>query len=197
MRVSVGLRENCSVGRQRLAKTDRGNSLSLLSRPQKGANSFEPKGNTMSATRLRLFDEMKSCMKSGQKERLAVIRMLITEVRNAEINDTRQPGRERNEDEVLALLTSYHKALTKSLIDFPEAKHPPIKAELLIVEDFLPKQLSESEIQGFIEKTLSATAERNFGVLMKSIQLELAGKASGQVVSAILKKSLSALSPTL
>jgi hypothetical protein len=147
----------------------------------------------MSSTRTQLFDEMKACMKSGNKERLGVIRMLIAEVKNAEINDATQPGRERTEPEVIAIISAYHKALTKSIAEFPESKHPPLKAELAIVEDFLPKQMSETEIQNHIKLALEQTQERNFGVLMKSIQAALAGKASGQLVSTILKKALADL----
>lgn len=148
----------------------------------------------MSTTRQRLYDEMKSCMKSGNKERLGVVRMLITEVKNAEINDPKIPGRERTEEEVLALLAAYHKSLTKSLAEFPAEKHPPLRAELAIVEEFLPKQLSESEIETVVKNFVANTSDRQFGSLMKALQGELGGKASGQLVAAALKRVLAASS---
>ena len=120
----------------------------------------------MSTTRQRLYDEMKSCMKNGNKERLGVVRMLITEVKNAEINDPKVPGRERTEEEVMTLLGAYHKSLTKSLAEFPPERHPPLRAELAIVEEFLPKQLSESEIEAVIADFLGKTPDRQFGSLM-------------------------------
>jgi uncharacterized protein YqeY len=144
----------------------------------------------MSTTRQRLYEEMKSCMKNGNKERLGVVRMLITEVKNAEINDPKVPGRERTEEEVMTLLGAYHKSLTKSLAEFPPERHPPLRAELAIVEEFLPKQLSESEIESVIADFLEKTADRQFGSLMKALQVELGGKASGQLISATLKRVL-------
>jgi uncharacterized protein YqeY len=144
----------------------------------------------MGTTRQRLYDEMKSCMKSGNKERLGVVRMLITEVKNAEINDPKVPGRERTEEEVMTLIGAYHKSLTKSLAEFPAEKHPPLRAELAIVEEFLPKQLSESEIESVITDFVGKTTDRQFGSLMKSLQTELSGKASGQIISATLKRVL-------
>jgi uncharacterized protein YqeY len=143
-----------------------------------------------SQTRARLLDEMKACMKSGQKDRLGVVRMLITEIKNAEINDQITQGRERTEDECLTIVSAYHKSLTKSLAEFPPEKHPPIRAELAIVEDFLPKQLSAPDLDAHIKRVLASAPDRQFGPLMKTLQTELKGQVSGQTLSAALKAAL-------
>lgn len=145
----------------------------------------------MSETRRRLMEDMKACMKSGDKARLGVIRMLITEVKNAEINDPKQPGRERSETEVQDLITAYHKSLTKSLADYPPDRQHALREELRLVEDFMPKQLTEDEVEHHIRTFLSGTQERSFGLLMKALQENLKGQVSGALLSGTLKRLLS------
>ncbi len=142
----------------------------------------------MSDTRNRLTTDMKSCLKSGEKDRLKVIRMLITEVKNAEINDPKEPGRPRSEEEVIQLISAYHKLLSKSLEEYPEDRREPIRAELAIVEGYLPRQLNAEEVEAALRKLLEGTEERQFGVLMKEAQKQLKGQAPGQLVAASLKK---------
>jgi uncharacterized protein YqeY len=136
------------------------------------------------------MDDMKNCMKAGDKGRLAVVRMLITEVKNAEINDTKQPGRERTEDECLEILAAYHKAIAKTIGEFPPDRQIALRAEMAIVEEFLPKQLDASAVQERIRALLESTPERQFGPLMKILQAELKGQVSGQALSTALKAAL-------
>ena len=140
--------------------------------------------------RTRLFDEMKSCLKEGKKDRLGVIRMLITEVRNAEINDSKTQGRERTEEEVLQLVSAYHKNLSKTMAEYPEDRKAPLRAEMLIVEDFLPKQLSASELKTQLTAKIKSSPERNFGLLMKQFSKDFAGVCDGRVLSDTLKSTL-------
>ena len=147
----------------------------------------------MSATKARLMTEMKEAMKARDNDRLVVIRMLITEIKNAEINDAQNQGRERTEAEALALIAAYHKNLVKTLAEFPPDRQAPLKAELKIVEEYLPAQLSPEQVKAEILAELSNTAERNFGVLMKALQPKFTGRADGRVVSETLKAALAQL----
>jgi uncharacterized protein YqeY len=147
----------------------------------------------MSETLARLQSEMKECMKSGNKERLSVVRMLLNEVKNAQVN---QPGgRDRlwSEAEIVALVASYHKNLVKTVAEFPVDRQEPLKKEIAIVEDFLPRQMTLDEVKSFIKQELAQTTERNFGLLMKAMQPKLAGRADGKSISEALKASLSEL----
>lgn len=144
-----------------------------------------------SETYAKLTAEMKNCLKSGQKERLKVIRMLLTEVKNAAINDATQPGRERTEEEVMALIGSYHKQLSKTLLEYPPDRQQELRDELVIVEEFMPRQMDEESLRTWIRAHLAETQSREFGVLMKGIQASLKGQAPGQLISAVLKKELS------
>jgi uncharacterized protein YqeY len=144
----------------------------------------------MSETKARLTVEMKEAMKSGQKERLGVIRMLITEIRNAEINDSEVPGRARTEEEALTLILAYHKSLTKSILEYPADRQSQMQAELKIVEEFLPKRLSPEELRAKIAIEIQSTAERNFGALMKVMQAKFGSQSDGKTISEILKAAL-------
>ena len=143
--------------------------------------------------RTRLFDEMKSCLKESKKERLAVVRMLITEVRNAEINDLAAPGRERTEAEVTQILSAYHKNLSKTVQEYPADRRAPLLAEIAIVEDFMPKQLGAEELKIWISEQMKSNPERQFGLLMKQFSKDLSGQCDGKVLSETLKSVLSSL----
>ncbi|NBO37424.1 hypothetical protein EBU99_02445 [bacterium] len=133
---------------------------------------------------------MKKAMKEGDKELLGVVRMMFNEVRNAEINDLKEPGRIRTEAEVVQLLAAYQKQLQKSLAEYPADRQAPLKAELAIVERYLPQALSGTELENYIKDYLSKTSERAFGVLMKGLQTELVGRVDGKSLSDVLKKTL-------
>lgn len=144
----------------------------------------------MSETRTRLTDDMKRAMREGNKDLLGVVRMMLNEVKNAEINDPKEPGRARTESEVVQILAAYQKQLQKSLAEYPPDRQAPLKAELAIVERYLPQALSAVELESYIKDYLGKTSERTFGVLMKGLQSELVGRVDGKSLSETLKKVL-------
>lgn len=145
----------------------------------------------MSDTLKRLTDDMKTAMKSGDRARLDVIRMLIADIKNAKINDTKEPGRDRTEGEVIQIISAYHKSISKTLGEFPPEKQTALKAELAVVDEYLPKKLSSEELKSAIQSELSQTQERNFGILMKQLQTKLGAQTDGKMLSETLKNLLS------
>ncbi|NBX17229.1 MAG: GatB/YqeY domain-containing protein [Proteobacteria bacterium] len=144
----------------------------------------------MSDTKTRLSEDIKKAMKEGEKDLLAVLRMIYNEVRNAEINDLKEPGRLRTEAEVVQIIAAYQKQLQKSMAEYPADRQAPLKAELAIVERYLPKALTGAELEAFIKEYLGKTSERTFGILMKSLQGELVGRVDGKSLSETLKRVL-------
>ncbi|MEN9529323.1 MAG: hypothetical protein RI932_1196 [Pseudomonadota bacterium] len=144
----------------------------------------------MSETRARLTEDMKKAMKEGDKELLGVVRMVLNEIKNAEINDLKEPGRVRSEAEVVQIIASYQKQLIKSMAEYPADRQAPLKAELALVERYLPKALSGAELESYINDFLGKTSERTFGLLMKGLQAELVGRVDGKSLSETLKKIL-------
>ncbi len=141
-------------------------------------------------TKAKLQADIKEALKAGQKEKLGVLRLLFTEVRNAEINDLQTPGRDRTEAEAIAVLQAYQKSMIKTLAEYPLDRQAPLKFEIAILAEYLPKQMSLSEVQAEILVTLKTSTERNFGALMKIYQPQFAGRTDGKTVSEAIKAAL-------
>lgn len=141
------------------------------------------------STKERLSEDMKTAMKAKDKDRLSVVRMLLSEVKYAQA--AVNVHQDLPEDEVIKVITSYHKRLTKSLEDFPEGeRRDAVRKELAIVEDYLPKKAGEDEVRKVVDQVLAGTADRTFGPLMKEVLARLGSAADGKVVSQVLKQRL-------
>jgi uncharacterized protein YqeY len=138
----------------------------------------------------KIQNDMKEYLKSGQKEKLAVVRMLFTEIRNAEINDSTQPGRLRTNEECLKIVSAYHKSLTKSLAEFPEDRRAPLLAELAIVEEYLPKQLDDEALKIQVAQYVQQGGHQNFGQYMKELGALFQGQVDGKRLSETIKACL-------
>src|SRR5690242_13632186 len=99
----------------------------------------------------RLQEDMKAAMKSGQKDRLQVIRMLISDVKNIDLN----PAKPTEQQAVEA----YAKKLRKSQDEYEKIGRADevakLKAELAIVEEYLPKKASPEETERMVDEFLA------------------------------------------
>jgi len=143
-----------------------------------------------------LNDDMKAAMKAKQKEELQVIRMLKASLQNEQI----KLGRDLTDDEELTILAREMKQRRDSLVEFEKADRQDladqVKVEIAIVEKYLPKQLSETEIREIVldsfQKT-GATSIKDFGKVMGAVMPQVKGKADGNQVNAIVKEELNKL----
>lgn len=134
-------------------------------------------------------EDLKNAMKSKDKERTSVLRMLLSEIKYAQA--AVNVHEELPEDEVIKVVSVYHKRLTKSMDDYPEGeRRAAIRAELKIVDDYLPKKASEAEVAAAIESVMQETEDRTFGILMKAVMAKLGTAADGKTVSGLLKSKL-------
>ena len=142
----------------------------------------------------KLQDEMKTAMKSGEKDRLSVIRMLISEIKKVQIDKKK----ELSDEEIIQVLQRYAKQRKESIKQYREAGREDLaqkeETELKVVQEFLPKPLSEEEIEKIIEQVIAetgASSMKDMGRVMKSVMEKIKGRADGSVVSSIVKKKLS------
>jgi uncharacterized protein YqeY len=143
----------------------------------------------------RIQDDLKSAMKARDKARTSTLRMLITELKNAELKDRK----ELEEDQEIAILGSYARKCRESLAEFEKAGRDELveesKAELEIVKAYLPKQMDEGEIRGeisvIIEET-GASGPRDMGRVMGMMMKKFKGKVDGGVVKEIVEEILKA-----
>lgn len=137
----------------------------------------------------KISEDLKNAMKARDKERMDVLRMLLSEIKYAQAAINIHA--ELEEDEVLKVVSVYHKRLTKAMDDYPEGeRRVAIRAELLIVDLYLPKKASEAEVEKAIETTLAESEDRNFGTVMKAVLAKLGSAADGKVVSNLIKAKL-------
>ncbi len=142
----------------------------------------------------KLQEEMKTAMKSGDKERLATIRMLISEIKKVQI-DTKK---ELSDDEIIKILQKYAKQRKDSIEQYRKAGREDLaekeEKELKIVQEFLPQPLSEEEIEKLVDEAIKetgASSMKDMGKVIKSVMEKAKGRAEGSVISKIVKAKLS------
>jgi uncharacterized protein YqeY len=137
----------------------------------------------------QLKEDVKLGMKAGEKAKVAVIRMLLSELQYAQTAG--DAAKELSDQDCLKAIQAYHKKLAKSLDDFSdEAKKAVIKSEMAFVEIYLPKKAGESETLKAVKEVLAHTQDRNFGALMKQVMTKLGESGDGALISKILKSEL-------
>ncbi|MGY3749437.1 GatB/YqeY domain-containing protein [Vagococcus acidifermentans] len=141
-----------------------------------------------------LNDDMKAAMKAKDKATLTVIRMLKAAVQNEEI----KLGKPLDEDGELTILSREMKQRNESLAEFKKAGRDDlvdkINQEILVVEKYLPKQLTDEEIRQLVQDAITksgAASVKEFGKVMAIVMPQVKGKADGQVVNGIVKELLS------
>lgn len=141
----------------------------------------------------RLQQDMKFALKNKEKEKLSTIRMVRAAIKKVEI-DNKAP---LNEEQVLELILREVKQRKDAMREYEKAGRQDLlekeKAELEVLETYLPKQLTEAELQDLIQETihqLGVTSKHEIGKVMKAVMPKVKGMADGKVVNQIVQKLL-------
>ncbi len=133
-------------------------------------------------------------MKSGDKDRLAVLRLVSAAVKQREVDDRI----DMTDPEMIIILDKMAKQRRESIEQFNKGGRDDLAAveqkELEIIQAYLPKQLSEEEIQALIDTAVSdigASEIRDMGKVMGVLKPQLQGRADMSAVSAKIKAKLS------
>lgn len=144
----------------------------------------------------QIKEDMKSALKAGQKDRLKVVRLIIAAIQQVEI-DTRE---QLDEAAVLVVLTKMVKQRRDSVEQFVNGKREDLAAierdEILVLESYLPEQLSAEELTAMVDEVIQATGAtgiRDMGKVMGQIKAQASGRADMGAVSANVKERLNAL----
>jgi len=126
--------------------------------------------------------------------RTSALRLIKAAIKNKEVSVRPKPFAEEHMIEALKSLT---KQRIESIEAFDAAGRKDLadkeRAELKIVEEFLPAQLSQEEVERKIVEyiaKLELKSPKDFGILMREVMVELKGKADGKLVSEIARKKL-------
>jgi uncharacterized protein YqeY len=141
----------------------------------------------------RIKASMKEAMKAREKERLATIRLIQAEFKRVEVDERI----EIDDARALAIMDKMVKQRRDSISQFESAGRDELaaieRAEINIIQEFLPQQLSEDEILAIIDDALSgidATGMAAMGPLMGVIKPKLQGRADMGAVSKLVKAKL-------
>ena len=144
----------------------------------------------------QITEDMKSAMKAGDKDRLKVVRLMLAAIKQIEV-DTRT---ELDDAAVLAVVTKMVKQRRDSIEAFEKGDREDLaaieRAEILVLEDYLPEQLSAADLAAMVDEVIQSTGAmsiRDMGKVMGQIKAKAAGRADMGAVSATVKERLSAL----
>jgi uncharacterized protein YqeY len=143
---------------------------------------------------VKLNEEIAVATKAKDKIRLSAIRMLKTALHNKEI-DLMRP---LNESEILQILSVIVKQRKDSIEQFAKGGRNDLvekeEAELKVVQEFMPAQMSDEEVETVIKKAIAeagAVSVKDMGKVMKILMPQLTGKADGKTVGEKVKAFLS------
>ena len=141
----------------------------------------------------QISDDMKSAMKAGEKDRLKVVRLILAAIKQVEV-DKRI---ELDDAAVLGVLEKMVKQRRDSVEQFQKGNRDDLAAielaEIEVLENYLPEQLGDAELDALIDEAISSTGAesiRDMGKVMGAIKSKAAGRADMGTVGAKVKAKL-------
>jgi uncharacterized protein len=151
------------------------------------------RGDSLSEVQFGFEDDLKSAMKAGDKRKVATLRLLIAALKNERI----QAGRELTQSEVESAVRRAVKQRKDSIEQFEKGGRADLveaeKAELQILESYLPQGMSDPELEAAIRAIVAEkgfTSGRDVGPLMKEVMARHRGRADGKRAQEIARQLL-------
>lgn len=142
----------------------------------------------------KINDDVKAAMKSGDKSRLEVLRFVLAGLNSAQKDKAiKTEGAVLTDDEAVALLQKEAKRRKEAIELFKQGKRDDLvekeSAELAIVYEYIPKEMSREEIEKIVSG-LKAGGATDFNTLMKESMKAIKGRADGKTVGEVVKSVL-------
>jgi hypothetical protein len=141
----------------------------------------------------KIQDDLKGAVKAQDKTRISALRMVLTALKNAELEERE----ELSDDKELAVVASYARRIKESIEEFRKAAREDLvakeQAELAIVLSYLPEQMGDEEIRREVSRVIAeigATTPRDMGRVMGEMMKRFKGKVDGGAVSRIVSELL-------
>jgi uncharacterized protein YqeY len=141
----------------------------------------------------QITEDMKSAMKAGDKDRLKVVRLIMAAIKQVEVDQRI----ELDDTAVLTVLDKMVKQRRDSVEQFRKGNRDDLAdvelAEIVVLEDYLPEQLGDAELDAMIDEAISSTGAesiRDMGKVMGQIKSKAAGRADMGAVGARVKARL-------
>lgn len=139
----------------------------------------------------RVTEELKSAMKAQEKLRMSVLRMILADIKIADTS-----GKPKDQIDYVEVVRGYCKKLKKSREEYEKLCLPEkvkeLDAEIAIVEEYLPKQLSDDEMKKIVNEVIEANkfTAKEIGAAMKLIMGKYGSAIDGKKVQMYLKEIL-------
>jgi uncharacterized protein len=142
----------------------------------------------------RITEDMKTAMRAGEKERLATIRLILSAVKQREVDERIT----LDDSQVLAAIEKMVKQRKEAITQFEAGGRADLvakeTAEIAILQTYLPTQMSDAEVDGLITEAIAstgATSIKDMGKVMAAVKAKAQGRADMGAVSARIKQKLS------
>lgn len=143
--------------------------------------------------RNQILEDLKTAMKNQDKERLSVIRMVKGAIQMSELNKKH----ELSDEEVIEVISKEIKSRKDSINEFKKGGREDLvektQSEIDILSEYLPKQLTEEELNEIIDKVFEEVkpeSSKDMGKVMKELKPQVNGKADMGLVSKIVKEKI-------
>lgn len=150
--------------------------------------------DTNSPLKIKITEDMKASMKSGDKKRLAAIKLILAAILDKEV-ETRQSLTDENIFEILKKLSKKSK---ESLTHYQEAKRDDLASqeeyELSVFKEFLPEDMTQEEVENLVDEILkekSITEMSQIGQVMGELKKRSNNRADMGFASKLVKEKLS------
>jgi uncharacterized protein YqeY len=141
----------------------------------------------------RITDDMKAALRAGEKERLGLIRMITSAIKQREVDERIS----LDDAQVLSVLEKMIKQRKESVVQFEAGNRPDLvakeSAEITLLQGYMPSQLSDGEIDSLIGDAIAATGAtsiKEMGKVMGIIKAKAQGRADMAAVGAKIKAKL-------
>ena len=152
---------------------------------------------TDSPLKTQIQHDLQDAMRARDKVRSGTLRMTLASITNAEVAGVE--ARELSDDEVLKVVAKEAKKRKESSAAYTGAGRPELaaveEAELVVLEGYLPAQLDDDALTAIVVAAVEssgATGLQQLGLVMKVAQAQVAGRADGGRVAAVVRQVLSA-----
>jgi uncharacterized protein YqeY len=136
---------------------------------------------------------LKSAMKAGDKRRVDTVRMITAALKDRDI-EARGQGKEVSDADILALLQKMVKSRQESMEIYEKNARPELaqqeREEIAIIQEFLPKQMSEDEVQAAIKAAIAETGAasvKDMGKVVGALKAKYTGQMDFAKASAMVK----------
>ncbi len=141
-----------------------------------------------------LNEKLKEALKAGDKTKISTVRLVLSEIKNRKIAEKAE---ELDDGKVTGIIQKKARQHKESIEQFKKAAREDLvkkeSEELAILEEYLPEQISEEELEKIVSESIAqtgATSMKDMSAVMKDVMSRTQGQADGKAVSEIVKKKL-------